>query len=108
MQSDERVLQLCSIEALAQIAAADAAYDPDLLAAYSMGDIRLAARSVEADRAAFRSRGQWCGLDFKCSLTGALDAIAAFTIGVAIPHEQWASHNLVEGSDPHGEHGAVD
>lgn len=106
MQSDERVVQLCSIEALAQIAAADAEYDPDLLSAYSLGDIRLAATSIEADGAAFRSRGQWYGLAFTCELTANLDAVAAFefTIGEAIPHEQWASHDLVEGGDPHEHH----
>lgn len=106
MQSDERVVQLCSIEALAQVAAADPEYDPDLLASYSLGDIRLAATSVEADGAAFRSGGQWYSLAFKCSLTAALDAVAAFefTIGEAIPHEQWASHGLVEGNDPHEHH----
>lgn len=106
LASDERVVQLCSIEALAQIAAADPEYDPDLLAAYSMGDIRLAARSIAANGAAFRSRGQWYGLAFECELTAALDAVAAFefTIGKAIPHEQWASHDLVEGNDPHEGH----
>ncbi|GAB4348597.1 MAG: hypothetical protein Kow0026_03310 [Oricola sp.] len=104
LAADERAVQLCSIEALAQIAALDAEFAPDLLAAYATGAIRLAGPSVEADGAAFRSRGQWYALAFKCALNAELDAVAAFefTIGKAIPHEQWAGHNLAEGADPHG------
>ena len=84
------------------IAALDDAYDPDLVAAYSMGDITLAGSTLTAAGAAFRSGGQWYGLSFDCTLTGGLDAVSAFefTIGEAIPHEQWASHNLAEGGAP--------
>ncbi|WP_193176744.1 DUF930 domain-containing protein [Oricola nitratireducens] len=98
---DERVVQLCSIEALEQIAALGGDYNPDLLAAYSMGDIRIGRDAIDAAGAAFRSRGKWYRLAFKCSLTRKLDDIAAFEfrIGDQIPHVQWAAHNLVEGND---------
>jgi len=104
MAADDRIVQLCTVEALAQVAALDARYAPDLLSAYSMEEVRLSATSIEADGAAFRSQGRWYGLAFTCTLTPALDAVAGFefTIGEEIPHEQWASHDLVEGSDPHG------
>jgi hypothetical protein len=106
LASDERVVQLCTVEALAQIAALDAEYEPDLLSAYSLDDIRLTATAIDAPGAAFRSGGKWFGVAFRCRLTAALDAVEEFefTIGAEIPHAQWAAHNLVEGNDPHGHH----
>lgn len=100
LASDERIVQLCSIEALEQIAALGD-YEPDLLAAYSMDEVRLTGRSIDATGAAFRSGGSWFHLAFKCGLTPSLDTVKdfEFRIGEQIPHQQWASHNLAEGED---------
>jgi hypothetical protein len=101
MLPDEKAIQLCNIEALEQITALDAEYQPDLLTAYSMQSVRLSATSVNAPGAAFRSRGQWFGVAFDCALTPDLAEVVAFEfrIGKAIPHEKWARYNLAEGED---------
>ncbi|MDB5538170.1 MAG: hypothetical protein JWQ65_3045 [Devosia sp.] len=93
---DERKVQLCNIEALAQIHAADAKLDPDILVAYAMADMDVSATGVVADGGAFRSKRQWYGFKFRCDVSADLKSVTdfSFVIGEPIPKDQWESHDL--------------
>lgn len=99
MLPDERLVQLCAVEALAQVAAVDERLSPDLLASYAMQDLSLRGRIVEAPGAAFRSGGAWYKLSFVCGLSDDLETVAhfEFRLGAPIPREDWDAHNLVSG-----------
>jgi len=101
MQSDERLLQLCNIEALEQVAALDDAFRPDLIVSYAMDDVRVGAAAAKAPGAAVRNGGHWFNLAFECTVTPDLEEVAAFAfqLGEEIPEEEWESHNLVSGDD---------
>lgn len=101
---DERVVQLCTVEALEQIAALGLDYRPDMLSPYAFAEARIAGLALTASGAAFRSRDQWYALSFKCAVTRSLDNIASFEFkpGDPIPPEEWESHNLVAGPDLEG------
>lgn len=101
MKSDERMLQLCSIEALEQVASLGDDYTPDLIVSYAMDDVRLKGDTARAPGAAVRSRGQWYNLRFECQVTPDLEHVAAFAfkLGDEIPEAEWESHNLVVGGD---------
>ncbi|HTN60947.1 MAG TPA: DUF930 domain-containing protein [Devosia sp.] len=94
--SDEQRIQLCNIEALAQIHAADERWDPDILVAYAMADMEVTDHGVAADGGAFRSRQQWYGFKFRCEVSSNLKAVTdfQFAIGEPIPKSEWASHDL--------------
>ena len=93
---DERKVQLCNIEALAQIHAADAKLDPDILVAYAMADMDVSAAGVTADGGAFRSKQQWYGFKFRCAVSADLKSVTdfSFAIGEPIPKSEWESHDL--------------
>jgi hypothetical protein len=93
---DERKVQLCSIEALAQIHAVDPKLDPDVLVAYAMADMDVNASGVTADGGAFRSQKQWYGFKFRCAVAADLKSVTdfSFAIGEPIPKSEWESHDL--------------
>ena len=101
MQSDERMLQLCSIEAMAQVAGLGDDYAPDMIVTYAMDDVRIKAGTAKAPGAAVRSYGRWFNLRFECSVTPDLDHVVAFAfkMGDAIPEADWEDHNLAAGQD---------
>jgi hypothetical protein len=96
---DERIIQLCNSEAMEQIHRWKARFDPDLLVAYALADIRMGDTQLEADGAAFRSAGDWYGVKYRCGFAPDRAKIAsfAFLVGEAIPKAEWASHNLTAG-----------
>jgi hypothetical protein len=94
--NDERVIQLCSIEALEQIKAAKAEFAPDTLVAYAFGDMNVAAGILTAPGAAFRSRRKWWNVSVRCAVLPDYSAVIAFefTLGVEVPEDQWEEHYL--------------
>lgn len=94
--SDDRVVQLCNIEALAQIHTADTRLVPDILVAYAMADMEVANHMVDADGAAFRSQKQWYGFKFHCEVAADFKSVTdfSFAIGEPIPRDEWESHDL--------------
>jgi hypothetical protein len=94
---EERIIQLCNIEALEQVHIAGAAgLDPDIVVAYAMAEVRLSDHALAADGGAFRSRGHWYNIRYRCTLAPDLGSVAAFAfqIGSPIPERDWASHDL--------------
>jgi hypothetical protein len=104
LTGEERLQQLCNLEALAQLKAWNAALGPDRLVAYAMGEARLAGDTLSADGAAFHNDAGWHRLRYRCGLTPDHLKVAsfAFAVGDDIPRAAWQSHNLPtpDGADP--------
>jgi len=99
--SDERLIQLCNIEAMEQLKRWKAGFVADHVVAYATADPSLTATSIEAPGAAVHAGGQWYRLSFTCTATADFGRVAAFafTLGRPIPHEQWEQDNLPEQVD---------
>lgn len=94
--NDERVIQLCSIEALEQIKAARPEFAPDTLVAYAFGDMNVAAGVLTAPGGAFRSRRRWWNVSLKCAVAADYTGVTAFefTLGDEVPTDEWDAHFL--------------
>lgn len=95
---DERVVQLCNIEALEQIRVAAPQYAPDTMVAYAMADMDVRGPTLTADGGAFRSRRNWFAIAFTCTVALDFSHVEAFqfTLGAAIPRAEWEEHFLTE------------
>ncbi|PKR90330.1 hypothetical protein CXZ10_02820 [Pleomorphomonas diazotrophica] len=101
LASDERLIQLCNIEAIEQLRRWKADFVPDHVVAYATADPRLTPTSMDATGAAVYAGGQWYRLSFSCSATSDLTHVASFDfrLGTPIPHEEWERDNLPEQID---------
>lgn len=92
----ERLVQLCNIEGLEQIRRADPGFDPDTLVPYAMADTTTTGLTLSATGGAFRSRRNWYGVSFQCSIAADYSGVTAFSfkLGAAIPKDQWDAHDL--------------
>jgi len=93
---DERIEQLCGLEAMGQIHAWHQAYEPDRVTAYATAGTRLSGRELRAEGAAFRSRQRWYGLSFNCTLSADLKRVTAFAfhVGEPIAPSRWEALGL--------------
>lgn len=96
LDGSERLVQLCSIEAIEQIRRARPEFDPDTVVAYAMADMTTRDGALIADGGAFRSRREWYGVKFTCRAAPDYSAVErfAFSVGDFIPHDQWEEHYL--------------
>ncbi|MBP2443162.1 DUF930 domain-containing protein [Rhizobium leguminosarum] len=102
LAADERVVQLCNIEAMAQIHKWKATLRPDNLVAYAMADLKVSSHEITADGAAFRARKRWYRVRYRCNVNADLDNVQsfAFSVGKEIPKDSWSSHYLTEDDGP--------
>jgi len=93
---DERVIQLCNIEALEQIKSAKPEFAPDTLVAYAFGNMTVAVGILTAPGGAFRSRRKWWNVGLKCAVAADYSAVTAFefTLGDEVPEAEWDAHFL--------------
>lgn len=96
LAEEERVEQLCGLEAMSQIHAWKAEFEPDRLVAYAMAGTKLSGRELLAEGAAFRSRQHWYALRFKCGFTPDRKQVVAFEfrVGDPVPRAQWEMRGL--------------
>ncbi len=96
--SDERLIQLCDIEAMEQLRRWKAGFAPDHLVAYATADPSLTATSIDAPGAAVHAGGAWYRLAFSCASKPDLGRVAsfAFTLGRPIPQQEWERDSLPE------------
>lgn len=96
MDGDERLIQLCNVEAMSQLHAWRADLDPDQVVAYATADLAVAGGTVSAEGAAFRDHGRWFRMTYRCEAAADPPAVAAFefAVGEAIPPEAWVDYNL--------------
>ncbi|QWW70293.1 DUF930 domain-containing protein [Rhizobium sp. WYJ-E13] len=97
LSGGERNLQLCNLEALEQVSRSRPGSAPDLVAPYAMKPEKVRGASVEVEGGAFRSKGNWFNIWFRCEVdpTGKAVVAFAFAIGEAIPRDEWQERNLV-------------
>ena len=98
LAADERVEQLCGLEAMSQIHAWKSDFEPDRVTAYARGATKLTGRILIAESAAFRSKRRWYDLNFRCELSPDQAAVLAFAfrVGEPVPRSQWAKLGLPE------------
>ena len=97
--------QICDLEAILQIGRIEADFVPDSVVAYAMGETRISREFIVADGAAFRSRGRWYNLKFRCRISERERRVLAFEfeVGDAVPRVDWSAHALAAGSFETGE-----
>ncbi|WP_428030584.1 DUF930 domain-containing protein [Ancylobacter sp.] len=93
---EDRLAQLCNLEAMEQIHAWHQEFQPDRLVDYASGDAALEGSVFIAKGGAFRSQRTWYDVSYRCELDEALRKVVgfAFRVGAAIPRDDWASYNL--------------
>jgi outer membrane biosynthesis protein TonB len=93
---DERVEQLCGLEAMGQIHDSQRDFEPDRVTAYAQAGTKLSGQVLTAEGAAFRSKRRWYGLRFACTVSADLKRVTtfAFQIGEPIPRERWEALGL--------------
>lgn len=93
---EDRLAQLCDLEAMEQIHAWRPEFQPDRLVDYASGDTSLEGAVFTAKGGAFRSQRHWYEVSYRCELDPPLRKVVgfAFHVGAAIPREDWASYNL--------------
>ncbi|WP_421700405.1 DUF930 domain-containing protein [Ancylobacter sp.] len=93
---EDRLAQLCDLEAMEQIHTWRPEFQPDRLVDYASGDTSLEGAVFTARGGAFRSQRRWYEVSYRCELDPPLRKVVgfAFHVGSAIPREDWASYNL--------------
>lgn len=96
LAEEDRLAQLCDLEAMEQIHAWRPEFQPDRLVDYASGDASLEGAVFTAKGGAFRSQRHWYEVSYRCELDPPRRKVVgfAFHVGAAIPREDWASYNL--------------
>jgi hypothetical protein len=94
---EERVTQLCNIEALEQVRMDRSGPEPDSLDPSSFGPTTFAEGQLEATGGAIRIAREWYHIEFECVPGEDLESIQHFRyrLGEEIPRELWEEHNLI-------------
>ena len=74
----ERMIQLCNIEALQQVARVRHDFTPEIVSAYAMKALAIGRDTVEAEGAALRSGDDWYALRYRCRLAPGHGSVVAF------------------------------
>lgn len=98
----DQMVQLCGIEAMEQVHAWDARFEPDSVVAYAMAETKISAHAVVAEGGAIRSGKRWFNIEYRCELAPDLTRVVAFAfrLGEPIPRSGWEEHNLPDGDEP--------
>nr|WP_319483629.1 DUF930 domain-containing protein [uncultured Cohaesibacter sp.] len=93
---DEQREQLCSLEALEQIAAWSDAYKPERMVTYSFGEVQYKGNHMIANGAVFWSHDNWLRVKFDCVLSTDQSKVEslAFAVGTIVPKSDWEEHYL--------------
>ncbi len=97
--SEDRIIQLCNLEALEQVHRWKSSFNPNFLVAYAKSDVRLTGRqAIEADGGAFHDGNRWYEIRFRCETTADLTSVVAFefAVGREIPRSKWEAYSLPE------------
>ena len=74
----ERMVQLCNLEALEQVATIRKDIWPETVTAYATQELAIDGHTIAADGAAFRVGDDWYGLRYRCTLSPDNKAVVAF------------------------------
>ncbi|MEI9421936.1 DUF930 domain-containing protein [Mesorhizobium sp. Cs1299R1N1] len=89
--SDERMVQLCNLEAMDQIRQWHADFQPERVVPYATAEEKITGTTIAADGAAFRSRKNWYSLKFKCQLAQDGESVIGFEflVGDPVARDKW-------------------
>ncbi|NVD42155.1 DUF930 domain-containing protein [Ensifer sp. HO-A22] len=92
----KRILQLCNIEALEQIRHQRPEDFPDMLVPFGPSGGFIGKEQIDASGGAYRSKGNWYDVDFKCKVNLETVEVTSFSfaIGGIIPQTAWKSRRL--------------
>jgi len=93
-----RLEQRCDAEVLDRITHDDPHYKADRVVAYAFATPEMRQDSIRSPGAAFRSKGEWYRLKFKCRTAPDHMKVLDFRyrIGVQIPKDEWSKYNLYD------------
>lgn len=96
LDPETRLEQRCDAEALDRITHDSKDYKADRIVAYAFATPEMSADAIKSSGAAFRSRGEWYRLKFKCVTASDHMEILQFRyrIGDRIPKDDWAKYDL--------------
>ncbi len=96
LAADERMVQLCDLEAMEQVHQWQPDSRPDRVVAYAMSEVAIAKDTIVANGAAIRGNGGWRTLRFTCGLLPDHAEVVsfAFQVGDPVPKEEWEAHHL--------------
>lgn len=89
--ADERMVQLCNLEAMDQIRRWRADYQPERVVPYATAEEKITGTTIAANGAAFRSRKSWYSLRFKCQLAQDGESVIGFEflVGDPVARDKW-------------------
>jgi hypothetical protein len=92
----ERLVQLCDYTAMQRIRKEHGKFRPDRVVADGATDPTFDKNTVIAKAGAFRSRGKWYALSFRCTAEPDNMKVKSFKyrIGAEIPEDKWAADGL--------------
>ncbi|MEI9404059.1 DUF930 domain-containing protein [Mesorhizobium argentiipisi] len=98
LDPETRLEQRCDAEVLDQISHDDHNYKADRVVAYAFATPQMSADAIKSSGAAFRSKGQWYRLKFKCQTAPDHMQVLQFRykIGDEIPESDWSKYNLYD------------
>jgi hypothetical protein len=96
LDPDTRLEQRCDAELLTRIAKDTKSYRPDRVIAYTFSTPKIEGNEIKSRGAAFRSKGEWYHLAFKCeTASDRMEVIGLkYKIGDEIPEASWQEYNL--------------
>ncbi len=99
---EERITQLCNLEAMEQIHARTSAGAPQTVIADALGEAKRSALAIDASNAAVLSGGRWLRLAFRCEVSPDLGQVTAFAfrLGDEVSRADRRRHELpTDGGD---------
>ncbi len=96
LDPETRLEQRCDAEVLDRITHDNRRFDADRVVAYAFSTPIMARNSIKSSGAAFRSRGEWYRLKFKCETAPDHMEVLNFRyrIGERIPKDEWSKYDL--------------
>lgn len=101
LEETERITQLCNLEGLEQLHKVKPDPLPDSISPSAFAPTFVRGYTLEASEAAYRADRKWYRLRFVCTVSADFSGVAAyaFSVGDAIPEEEWDAHDLIAADD---------
>lgn len=98
LDPETRLEQRCDAEVLDRITHDDPRFKADRVVAYAFATPEMHKDSIRSPGAAFRSKGEWYRLKFKCRTAPDHMTVIDFRyrVGAPIPKDEWTKYNLYD------------
>lgn len=98
LDPETRLEQRCDAEVLDRITHDEPQFEADRVVAYAFATPEMHKDSIRSPGAAFRSKGEWYRLKFKCRTAPDHMTVLDFRyrVGEPIPKDEWSKYNLYD------------